>query len=282
MNRYKPKECKICGNLIPPHVTINGKVHKFYGRVYCLNCVPFGTHNIKNRPKIEEAVDITCKCPYCNKEFGKYGIRAHIWRVHGEGRNHRPRKPYYAPWNKGLSKKTDERVAASARKDSLSNGGKNSYYFGKHLGDTTKRKISTGMKKAHEEGRAWNIGINHWDGKPSYPEQFFIKVIGNDFHDKNYSFNYVVGRFRIDFAWVDKRLAIEIDGGQHEREDNKKRDLRKDKYLRSLGWKILRIKWRDMFHNSSLYIQIAIDFVEGKEANEEAKYPSRPTIIERK
>lgn len=34
-------------------------------------------------------------------------------------------------------------------------------------------KISESMKKAHAEGRAWNIGKSRWNNEPSYPEKFF-------------------------------------------------------------------------------------------------------------
>ena len=43
----------------------------------------------------------------------------------------------------------------------------------------TKAKISESMKRAHLEGRAWNIGKSRWNNEPSYPEIFFIKVIEN-------------------------------------------------------------------------------------------------------
>ena len=33
------------------------------------------------------------------------------------------------------------------------------------------------MKRAHAEGRAHNIGTCRWNNEPSYPEQFFMKVI---------------------------------------------------------------------------------------------------------
>lgn len=57
---------------------------------------------------------------------------------------------------------------------------------GKFLTDSRKKRISESMKKAHEEGRAWNIGKSRWNNEPSYPEKFFMKVIENEFQDKGY------------------------------------------------------------------------------------------------
>ena len=37
---------------------------------------------------------------------------------------------------------------------------------------------------------------------------------------------------------------------------------RKDEFLAKNGWKVLRIKWVDMFHEPKKYIKIAKDFIE--------------------
>ena len=50
-----------------------------------------------------------------------------------------------------------------------------------------------------------------------------------------------VGRYRIDLAFENQKLAIECDGKPYHSSPNAKaRDKRKDAYLRSQGWKILR------------------------------------------
>ena len=42
------------------------------------------------------------------------------------------------------------------------------------------------------------------------------------------------------------KLCIEIDGGYHDTEKQKKRDLEKDNYLRSRGFKVLHIRNEDV------------------------------------
>ena len=127
-----------------------------------------------------------------------------------------------------------------------------------------KNKISESMKAAHLEKRAWNIGKSRWNNKPSYPELFFIDVINNEFNNKNYTREFSVGIYSIDFAWIDLKLAIEIDGEQHERfEEYRERDKRKDLVLYKNGWKILRIKWKDIFKNPKKWINISKNFIEG-------------------
>ena len=168
-------------------------------------------------------------------------------------------------WNKGLTKENDERVHKSSDtyKRRYANGEIKSYWKGKHLSTETKEKISISMKNAHREGRAHNIGACRWNNEPSYPEQFFIRVIENEFNDKNYQREYPFIKYSLDFAWVHKKKVIEIDGEQHERfEEYKNRDKEKDKLLKESGWKIFRIKWKDMFNNSKYWINKAKMFID--------------------
>ena len=119
------------------------------------------------------------------------------------------------------------------------------------------------MKKAHAEGRAWNIGMSRWNNESSYPEKFIIKVIANEFTDKNYIHEFPQGIYSIDFAWPAKKKAIEIDGQQHERfEEYRLRDKRKDKFLFENGWKVLRLKWTDILHDTKQRIQEMKNFID--------------------
>lgn len=208
-------------------------------------------------------------CPYCGGEYSEKGICTHVWRKHGEGKNHNPNIGYKnktrVAWNKGQTKETNESVkkCAETYKKRVANGDITPYQLGKALSEEHKKKISESMKRAHKEGRAHNIGESRWNNQPSYPEIFFMNVIENEFCDKNYIREYGMGIYSIDFAWVDKKLAIEIDGEQHYRyAEYHNRDVRKDEFLVKNGWKVLRIKWVDMFHEPKKYIKIAKDFIE--------------------
>lgn len=131
-------------------------------------------------------------------------------------------------------------------------------------GADIKNKISNSMKKAHLEGRAWNIGKSRWKNEPSYPELFFMQVIENEFIDKDYKKEFNVGVYSLDFAWVKKKKYIEIDGEQHYRfDDYADRDKRKDLFLKDKGWQVLRIRWKDMYKDSKNYIYIAKKFIDG-------------------
>ena len=167
-------------------------------------------------------------------------------------------------WNAGLTK-NDPRVAKgiATLKKHLSDGSVKPSMLGKHLSDEHKKKISKSMKKAHAEGRAHNIGECRWNNEPSYPEKFFMKVIENEFMNKNYVKEKPFGRFSLDFAWCDLKRCIEIDGKQHETDEKQKvRDDAKNKLLADKGWELLRIKWSDMFNDPKTWIQKAKDFID--------------------
>lgn len=127
---------------------------------------------------------------------------------------------------------------------------------------------------AHRDGRAWNIGENRRLGKPSYPETFFKKVIENNFDDRCYDTEKYMNGFWLDFSWPHKRLCIEIDGKQHkENPDQAARDQRKDTMLAENGWKVLRIEWKTLFHNTKETIQLAKNFIDGSVAQRQSSRP---------
>ena len=125
-----------------------------------------------------------------------------------------------------------------------------------------RQKISESMKKAHAEKRAHNIGECRWNNEPSYPEQWMMRVIDNEGINPDYKREYPFHKFSLDFAWVDIKKVIEIDGDQHERDEvQKQRDIEKDKLLKDEGWSELRIRWKDICNDTKHWIQIIKDFI---------------------
>jgi very-short-patch-repair endonuclease len=101
---------------------------------------------------------------------------------------------------------------------------------------------------------------NGWNSRNiiSYPEQFFMGVLINN--NISYQHNKSVGKYFIDFAIVEKKIALEIDGKQHQYENRKKSDEIKDKFLTENGWKVYRISWKSINNElGKLYIKDEIN-----------------------
>ena len=92
--------------------------------------------------------------------------------------------------------------------------------------------------KDHPEDTAWRK-----KNSPSYPEQVFIKFLKEKEYDKHYYIEREcpVFPYYIDFAFVNEKVAVEIDGSQHLDEERSKKDKEKDELLKSQGWCIIRI-----------------------------------------
>lgn len=166
-------------------------------------------------------------------------------------------------WNKGKTKHDSISIAKGAArfKERLRNG--EIILRNDPLSDETRKKISVAMQKAHADGRAWNIGKSRWNNKPSYPEEWFMSVIENEFTDKNYIREFPFSKYSIDFAWVHLKKAIEIDGEQHQRfPEYAKRDRIKDSLLEESGWSVLRLPWKAIFHNTKDSIKQMKLFIE--------------------
>lgn len=58
-----------------------------------------------------------------------------------------------------------------------------------------------------------------------------------------------------------KKIYIEIDGAQHEWPERKKNDEEKDSYCIANGWKVLRLKWKDICNNTQIAINVIKEFI---------------------
>lgn len=131
---------------------------------------------------------------------------------------------------------------------------------GHPVSEETRKRISESMKTAIKEGRAsgWH---KRKSGTKSFPEQWFEKVIENEFIDKDFVSELHISKYRLDFAWPKKMRYIEIGGGQHKEEQRKLSDIEKDKFCNNLGWQVLRLDWSYIFNNTQDAIKIAKEFI---------------------
>lgn len=109
----------------------------------------------------------------------------------------------------------------------------------------TKNKISNSRRKFLSENPDMvPYKLNHYSKGLSYPERYWKKIF--DKVSLNYVEQYQIHTYQLDFALVEKKIDIEIDGDQHYLDDRIiESDKRRNQYLENLGWKIIRIKWSD-------------------------------------
>lgn len=115
----------------------------------------------------------------------------------------------------------------------------------------------------------------------SYPERvFYKKLIELDF-DKKYLIirEKHIHPYFVDFAFINEKVAVEIDGSQHLLPEKKEIDNKKDELLKSQDWRIFRVTANEVTHNISnvfdrlnCFIQSSIQYeVVGIFHNKEAK-----------
>lgn len=80
--------------------------------------------------------------------------------------------------------------------------------------------------------------------KPSYAEKYIIELLREEFNSLNYIRELKVGKWFIDFAFENLKIALEIDGKQHNLPERKISDALKDDFLVSQGWVVHRVKWK--------------------------------------
>jgi len=60
---------------------------------------------------------------------------------------------------------------------------------------------------------------------------------------------YSIGPYVLDFYCPERRLAIEVDGGQHADLDGQRHDARRESYLRGLDVRVIRFWNNDVLQN---------------------------------
>lgn len=90
--------------------------------------------------------------------------------------------------------------------------------------------IGATLKKSIEELKKYN-----YDSKAEVVFEYILKE-----NKIPFKFQYKIKPYRVDFL-VDEFLVVEIDGPLHETKQQNNHDLIRDKYLRDLGYKVLRL-----------------------------------------
>ena len=87
---------------------------------------------------------------------------------------------------------------------------------------------------------------------------------GKRFQDLKYKRQVLIGNYIVDFLCEDKKIIIEIDGGQHNEELNIQSDKNRTRYLENNGYKVLRFWNNEVMKNIDGVMEVIFREVEGK------------------
>ena len=104
-------------------------------------------------------------------------------------------------------------------------------------------KIGAGVSKTiAENGSPFSGGAIAEDFASVLCPAGFVREYHVWFGDKIDSMGKRNGHTRLDFAHIEGKVNIELDGYTHDRPQQKQRDVERDALLASFGWKVIRIK----------------------------------------
>lgn len=248
--------CKYCGKKFEkpqPYSSHTGKCKLNPNRMHSLEHLAYA-RSCKKDFNEKDLTEYTCQ--YCGKVcIGKNSLTQHEIRCKNNpnriinhnfvsnfikynedcrnGIRHHP--------HKGQTKETCEslRKSSETKKRQKENGEYRCSFGGKKHTEESKKKMMEArlrFMKEHPEKTAWRMK------NESYPEKVFKKYLEDRGFDKKYLIyrEYSVFPYFIDFAFLNEKIAIEIDGSQHLEKDRHEKDIQKEKLLNEEGWTVVR------------------------------------------
>lgn len=198
------------------------------------------------------------KCEQCGKLFSKYGIKNHIAIVHeGDFKRVSHKGNTKGAWNKGLTKETNQIVKESSfkLKEKFKTNELISHRKGFIHSKESKENLSLyriNYLKNNPEKVPYRL--NH-SSKESYPEKLFKESLEkNNIKGWIQEFNNSI--YQYDFAFLELKIDIEIDGGTHLLEKVKQIDKRRDEWSNSQGWIVIRFTAKEIKENIDKCINI--------------------------
>jgi very-short-patch-repair endonuclease len=137
------------------------------------------------------------------------------------------------------------------------------------LSHKTKLKISKSLKTSHKNGNhpGWSF-INSDVNRRSYPEKYFVNILKKYNLYSKYTIQEKLsfGKYFLDFAFLDIKTDVEIDGQQHFNTKNAiDHDIKRDGFLLKNNWKVYRISWMELKNNPKLVIEKFLNWLETNE-----------------
>ena len=213
----------------------------------------------------------TYTCQYCGKQCKNQNSLRNHERLckQNPDRQHIEQWTHNEKWNEKAGKgHPGSNQFIKARKLGLpmpegTMKGRSSPCRGRKHTEEEKRRISETQKRNFKENGAVSIWHTQLENRRSYAEQYFLQIFTDAV------FNHHVDRYFLDFAWLDKKVYVEVDGEQHYNDRRViEHDIEREKILAALGWVcVCRIRWATFIRLSK---DAREEFVKGLQARIEA------------
>lgn len=168
-------ECKGCGKSFERAGSLN--THKRF----CVQWNSLGLQVHKNCIPLEDRKKIPASCPLCSKEFDNiYSMSAH--KGHCDGRNSTTQLEASRGWNRGLTRKTDDRLRKLGDKQSIP---LSEILAGKHPKVQTNKLKHKLLSEGIFQNTCSVCGISEWLNQPIVCELDHINGNRYDHHLDN-------------------------------------------------------------------------------------------------
>ena len=87
--------------------------------------------------------------------------------------------------------------------------------------------------------------------KEATPQERIIwaRLKNRQFNNLKFRRQLLIGKYIVDFACLEKKIILELDGWQHKKENQKRYDFKRTRYLREQGFKVIRFWNNDVNDN---------------------------------
>ena len=93
-------------------------------------------------------------------------------------------------------------------------------------------------------------------------ERILWKILRNrQFKNLKFRRQFPIGEYIVDFVCEEKRIVIELDGGQHNETENIIKDIERMRFIESEGYKVIRFWNNDILNNLEGVFKILNEFL---------------------
>ena len=112
------------------------------------------------------------------------------------------------------------------------------------------------MKNRHYTRKALNYAVDLRKNQTNAENILWFNIRNRKLNNIKFKRQVPIGKYIVDFANMQKKLVIELDGSQHI--DNFHYDEERTKYLNSIGYTVIRFFDNDVIKNINTVLEVIL------------------------